>query len=74
MMEIRPIRTAKDHRAALAEIETLWGTPSGTQDGDQLDILLTLVENYEERRWPLNRSFDLPRLPAWKQKKKRPTG
>lgn len=59
-MDIRPIRNDKDHRAALAEVETLWGSPAGTPNGDKLDILVTLVENYEERRWPLNsrRRFD----------------
>jgi HTH-type transcriptional regulator / antitoxin HigA len=59
-MEIRPIRTDKDHRAALSEIEKLWGASSGTPEGDKLDILVTLVETYEERRWPLRsrRRFD----------------
>jgi HTH-type transcriptional regulator/antitoxin HigA len=52
-MQIRPIRNDKDHRAALAEIEKLWGASSGTTEGDKLDILVTLVETYEERRWPL---------------------
>ena len=59
-MQIRPIRTNKDHRAALAEIESPWGASSGTPAGDKLDILVTLVEIYEERRWPLmsRRRFD----------------
>ena len=59
-MQIRPIRTDKDHRAALAEIEKLWGASLGTPEGDKLDILVTLVERYEERRWPLKsrRRFD----------------
>ncbi|QWG14942.1 transcriptional regulator [Bradyrhizobium sediminis] len=59
-MQIRPIRNDKDHRAALAEIEKLWGASSGTSEGDKLDILVTLVETYEERRWPLKsrRRFD----------------
>lgn len=52
-MEIKPIRTDADHGAALAEIERLWGSPEGTADGDRLDILATLVEAYEERRWPI---------------------
>jgi HTH-type transcriptional regulator/antitoxin HigA len=52
-MHIRPIRTDKDHRAALVEIEKLWGSSSGTPEGDKLDILASLVETYEERRWPL---------------------
>ena len=51
-MEIRPIRTDEDHAAALAEIEKLWGAASGTEAGDKLDILATLVEKYEDRRWP----------------------
>jgi antitoxin component HigA of HigAB toxin-antitoxin module len=59
-MTIRPIRTDADHRAALVKIEKLWGTASGTPEGDTLDVLVTLVETYEERRWPLasRRRFD----------------
>jgi len=52
-MHLRPIRHEKDRRAALAEIEKLCGAASGTPEGDKLDILVTLVETYEERRWPL---------------------
>lgn len=40
-MTIRPIRTDTDHRAALAEIEKLWGAASGTPEGDKLDVLAT---------------------------------
>lgn len=52
-MDIRPIRNDDDHRAALREIEALWGAAEGTSEGDRLDILVTLVEAYEDRRWPL---------------------
>jgi HTH-type transcriptional regulator/antitoxin HigA len=52
-MDIRPIRTDDDHRAALAEIESLWGADQGTEAGDKLDVLVTLVESYETKRWPL---------------------
>ena len=51
-MEIHPIRNDDDHAAAVREIEKLWGAPVGTEDGDKLDILATLVEKYEETRWP----------------------
>ena len=51
-MQIRPICTHKGHRKALAEIEKLWGASPGTPEGDKLDILATLVETYESRRWP----------------------
>ena len=59
-MEIRPIRTDKDHRSALAEIDACWGAPEGTEEGDRLDVLLALVEIYEAKRWPIdiNESFD----------------
>ena len=52
-MQIRPIRNDQDHRAALAEIERLWGSPAGTEDGDKLDVLAVLVDNYEDSRWPI---------------------
>lgn len=51
-MEIRPIVTEEDHQAALQEIERLWGAKPGTPDAAALDALATLVQAYEERRWP----------------------
>jgi HTH-type transcriptional regulator/antitoxin HigA len=52
-MDIRPIKTDEDHRAALREIESLWGAAENSAEGDRLEILATLVEAYEERRWPV---------------------
>jgi HTH-type transcriptional regulator / antitoxin HigA len=52
-MEIKPIKTDADHQASLREIEALWGAAEGTPDGDRLDVLATLVEAYEDTRWPL---------------------
>jgi HTH-type transcriptional regulator/antitoxin HigA len=52
-MHIRPIHTADDHRAALQLIEQLWGADPGTEEGDALDVLATLVERYEEEHFPL---------------------
>lgn len=52
-MQIHPIRTEEDHRAALVEIEKLWGAEEGSQDGDRLEVLAMLVEAYEDRRWPV---------------------
>ena len=59
-MNIRPIRTDREHRKALAEIEACWGAHPGTEIGDRLDLLLALVEIYEEKRWPMgsNARFD----------------
>jgi len=52
-MDIRPIRTDEDHRAALAEIEACWRAPEGSEAADRLDVLVALVESYEARRWPI---------------------
>ena len=58
-MDIRPIRTDEDHRAALEEIETCWGSAEGTEEGDKLEVLVVLVELYEAKRWPVEtESFD----------------
>jgi HTH-type transcriptional regulator/antitoxin HigA len=51
--DIRPIRTDEDHAAALKEVERLWGADAGTPEGDRLEVLVTLVETYEENRWPM---------------------
>jgi HTH-type transcriptional regulator/antitoxin HigA len=52
-MEIRPIKTRADYRAALKEIEKLMGAAAGTKAGDRLDILATLVEAYEAKHFPI---------------------
>jgi HTH-type transcriptional regulator/antitoxin HigA len=59
-MDIRPIRTDRDHRAALREIEACWGAQEGSEKGDKLEVLVALVESYETRRWPIDgdRNFD----------------
>jgi len=55
-LQLKPIKTDADHKAALLEIERLWGAQEGTADGDRLEILATLVEAYEEANFPM----DLP--------------
>ncbi|WFE75241.1 type II toxin-antitoxin system HigA family antitoxin [Roseinatronobacter sp. S2] len=52
-MEIRPIRTNDDLTAALARIDALWGKEPGTPEGDELDILVDLVEHYEGKHFPV---------------------
>jgi HTH-type transcriptional regulator / antitoxin HigA len=53
-MNVKPIKTDADHEAALREIEALWGAAEGSAEGDRLDVMATLVEAYEEKRWPLD--------------------
>ena len=52
-MDIRPIRSEADHAEALVEIERLLDAAPGSPEADRLDILATLVERYEEERWPV---------------------
>jgi HTH-type transcriptional regulator/antitoxin HigA len=52
--EVRPIRTKRDHEAALKEIERLWGAKAGTPEGDRLDVLATLVDAYEAEHYPMD--------------------
>jgi len=54
MRTIKPIRTEADHRAALKEIDRLWGAKEGTPDGDRLEVLITLVDAYEEEHFPID--------------------
>ena len=55
-MNITPIKTQRDYRRALKDIEGLMTAKRGTQDGDRLDVLVTLVEAWEAKHYPL----DLP--------------
>jgi HTH-type transcriptional regulator/antitoxin HigA len=55
-MEISPIRTESDYTAALHRIEAVWNAAPGTAQGDELEILVTLVEAYERRHY----AIDLP--------------
>ena len=54
MADLKPIRSDADYDAALAEVERLWGTKSGTPDGDRLDVLATLIDAYEAERYPID--------------------
>ena len=55
-MNIKPIKTKADDRAALKEIETLMMARRNTPEGDRLDVLVTLVEAYERKHY----AIDLP--------------
>lgn len=55
-MKIKPIHTEKDYEAALARIEVIFDAEPDTPDGDELEILSSLVETYERKNYPV----DLP--------------
>lgn len=55
-MEVTPIKTMRDYRRALKDIEGLMTAKKGTREGDRLDVLVTLVEAWEAKHYAL----DLP--------------
>lgn len=52
-MEIRPIRSRADYRAALKMVERLWDAEPGTPAGDRVEVLVTLIEAYESKHFPI---------------------
>ncbi|HEV7398370.1 MAG TPA: transcriptional regulator [Pyrinomonadaceae bacterium] len=52
-MEIKPIKNNRDYRAALNEIDRLMDAQPNSMEGDRLDVLVTLVEAWEEKHWPI---------------------
>lgn len=55
-MDIMPIRNEADYDAALEAIDVPMGAAPGTPAADRLEVLLTLVEAYEARHWPVEAS------------------
>jgi HTH-type transcriptional regulator / antitoxin HigA len=55
-MQITPIKSQRDYRRVLKEIESLMTAKRNTPEGDRLDVLVTLVEAWEAKHYPL----DLP--------------
>lgn len=47
-MELKPIQTEQEHQEALAEIERLWDAPENTTEAERLEVLVGLVETFEQ--------------------------
>ena len=52
-MNVRPIKSEADYDTALQAIDRLMGAAAGLADGDELEVLVTLVEAYEAVHWPI---------------------
>jgi HTH-type transcriptional regulator/antitoxin HigA len=55
-MDIKPIKNERDYEQALRRVESLWTSPEGSAESDELDVLATLIEAYEREHYPM----DLP--------------
>ena len=51
-MDIKPIKTNEDYQSALEEIDRFFDASPDTPEGDRLEVLVTLVEAYESKRYP----------------------
>jgi HTH-type transcriptional regulator/antitoxin HigA len=54
MVKLKPIHTEDDYKEAMKDLAMLWGSPEGSPESDQLDILATLIEKYEESNFPMD--------------------
>lgn len=52
-MKISPITSDEEHQAAVRAIAALWDAPEDSAEGKHMDALVTLVDAYESRRWPV---------------------
>ena len=52
-MNIKPIKNSKDYQAALKRIEELWEAKKNTSAGDEIEVLATLVEAYETKKYEI---------------------
>ena len=51
--EIKTIKTEEGHRVALAKLNEVWGAEPNTKDGDILELLLLVIEDFETKQYPM---------------------
>jgi HTH-type transcriptional regulator/antitoxin HigA len=54
-MNIRPIRTEADYEASCKRIDEIFQAEPGTEEEEELDVLTTLVNAYEEEHFPIGK-------------------
>lgn len=52
-MELKPIKTDTDYRTALKRLEEIFDAKSGTPESDELEILGLMVDDYENKHYPI---------------------
>jgi HTH-type transcriptional regulator/antitoxin HigA len=53
-MNIKPIKTNQDYRAALKRLETIFDAAIGTPESDEADVLGLLIDEYEKKHYPID--------------------
>lgn len=52
-MELKPIKTDQDYEQALARLDQIFDMPANTPEGDEAEIIVMLIENYENQHYPI---------------------
>jgi len=52
-MDLKPIKTEVDYRAALERLEKIFDAKLGTPESDELDILALMIDDYENKYYPI---------------------
>lgn len=52
-MKIRPIRNEQDYQNALNRLEVIFDAKRGTEEGDELEIVSILIDQYENEHFPI---------------------
>lgn len=65
MLNIKPIRNEKDYNLALKKVEKLFDAKPNTEKGDLLDILVTLIEAYEEKHHKIEFPDPIDAIQYW---------
>jgi len=52
-MRIKPIRNETDYQNSLKRLEVIFDAKRGTEEGDELEILAMVIDNYENEKFPI---------------------
>jgi len=52
-MNIKPVRNEEDYQKALERLEVIFDAKKGTEEGDELEILAIVIDNYENENFPI---------------------
>jgi HTH-type transcriptional regulator/antitoxin HigA len=53
-MEIKPVKNERDYDLGLRRVEALWDAAEGSAESDEMEVLVTLIEAYENEHYPTN--------------------
>jgi HTH-type transcriptional regulator/antitoxin HigA len=52
-MKLKPIKTEQDYELALKHLDKIFDAQPGTKEGDELEILALIIEDYEDKNYPI---------------------